>query len=352
MKILITGGAGFIGANLALFFKKQGYDVTALDNLARRGSETNLEEFKKAGIKFVHGDIRNTEDFYHLKADVILECSAQPSAIDGYNNPKYDISNNLYGAINVLEYARLNGAAVVLWSTNKVFSGDKINALPVVEKETRYEWACSSELLNTPGFDPHYGISDQFSVDGGQHSIYGMTKIQADLACQEYYDAFGVPTVVNRFSCLSGPLQWGKSAQGWVTWFAIAAEFGLPIDFIGWKGKQVRDVLFIEDICSLVHKELLCIDSVKGQVFNAGGGLVANVSLIEAVTLVEKLTGKRISTRIIDNPRKADHCVYISDTRKAEKMLGWKPAVTMERGYEDIVRWVVDNRDVLKSLYL
>jgi CDP-paratose 2-epimerase len=326
--------------------------VTALDNLARRGSETNIEPFKKEGITFVHGDIRNPEDFYHLKADIILECSAQPSAIDGYNNPKYDISNNLYGAINVLEYARLNGCGVCLWSTNKSYSGDKINAILRVEKDTRYEWSDSAALLDIAGFDPRYGFSDEFSVDGGKHSVYGLTKIQADLACQEYYDAFGVNTVVSRFSCLAGPRQWGKCAQGWVAWFALAAEFGLPVDFIGWKGKQVRDVLFIDDICDWVLKIIQNIDNIGGQVFNIGGGMTTNISLIEAVTLVEKLTGKKITTRVLEEPRKADHCIYISDTRKAKRMLSWQPEISMEQGYEDIIRWVKDNRDILKKLYL
>jgi CDP-paratose 2-epimerase len=202
------------------------------------------------------------------------------------------------------------------------------------------------------GCDSIYGISENFSVDGGQHSIYGMTKIQADIACQEYHDAFGVPTVVNRFSCLAGPLQWGKCAQGWVAWFAIAAELGFPIDFIGWKGKQVRDVLFIEDICSLISAELENIDHIGGQVFNAGGGMGCNVSLREAVVLVERLTGKKIETRYIENPRKADHCVYITDTRKAGSVLGWTQKTGLEEGYEQIIRWVSDNKNKLRGLYL
>ena len=291
MKILITGGAGFVGANLSFHMKQQGHDVTVLDNLARRGSENNIPEFKEKGIRFIHGDIRNPEDFYHLKTDVILECSAQPSAIDGYGNPKYDITNNLYGAINVLEYCRINGSALIMWSTNKTYCGSKINALPRIEKDTRYSWDINADM--SPGFDPFYGISNDFPVDGGDHSIYGMTKIQADIACQEYCDAFNVPTVVNRFSCLAGERQWGKCAQGWVAWFAIAGVFDLPLEFIGWKGKQVRDVLFIEDICSLIDLEIANVNKIKGKVFNVGGGSCNALSLIEAVDLVSKLLGNK-----------------------------------------------------------
>lgn len=349
MKILITGGAGFVGANLSFYLKKQGHDVIAFDNLARRGSEINLPDFKKEGITFVHGDVRNTEDFYHLKADMILECSAQPSATDGYNNPKYDITNNLYGVVNVLEYCRLNGSALILWSTNKTYCGSKINALPHTEKETRYEWTDNPGIV---GFDPKFGIADNFSVDGGDHSIYGMTKIQADIACQEYYDAFKVPTVVNRWSCLAGERQFGKCAQGWVAWFAIAAAFGLPLEFIGWKGKQVRDVLFVEDICRLIDLEINNIDKVKGQVFNVGGGFKNTLSLIEAVDLIEDLTHKRPKITVTENARKADHVIYISDTRKIKETLGWEPTIDTTVGYERIIDWVIKNETALRSLYL
>jgi CDP-paratose 2-epimerase len=350
MKILITGGAGFVGANLSFYFKEQGHDVIALDNLARRGVENNLPEFKKKGITFIHGDIRNPEDFYHLKADIILECSAQPSAIDGYNNPKYDITNNLYGVINVLEYCRTHGTAMIQWSTNKCYDGNKVNALPHIEKDTRYEWL--PRFSTTAGFDPLYGISSDFSVDGGSHSIYGMTKIQSDLACQEYCDAFNVPTIVNRFSCLAGPRQMGKCAQGWVAWFAIASIFNLPLEFIGWKGKQVRDILFIDDICSLVDAEIKCIDSIKGQVFNIGGGMSSTLSLIEAVDLVSQITGNKPPIAIKETPRKADHVIYISDIRKIKAAVGWEPKVNIKDGYEKIVKWVYDNKTILQNLYL
>jgi CDP-paratose 2-epimerase len=350
MKILVTGGAGFVGCNLSLYFKEKGYEVTALDNLARRGSELNLEEFKEKGINFVHGDIRCKEDLDNLgKFDAICECSAQPSAIDGYNNPYYDFSNNTLGLINVLEYARKNDSIVIFWSTNKVYSGDRINDFLMFESSTRYQW---SQQNSAPGWDAHYGFSNEFTIDGGQHSIYGMSKVMSDLACQEYFDAFGVRTVVNRFSCLAGPRQWGKSAQGWVAWWAIAAELDLPLVYIGWKGKQVRDALFVDDICKLVEAEIVNVDKVAGDVFNIGGGKDITLSLIEATNLMEREFKKKLQISILDNPRKADHCIYISDIRKIQDRIGWEPKVGVEEGYSQIIKWVKDNKDMLRKLYV
>ncbi|HIE53119.1 MAG TPA: NAD-dependent epimerase/dehydratase family protein [Armatimonadetes bacterium] len=211
MKVLITGGAGFIGAQLAFYLRERGHEVIVLDNLVRRGSELNLPLFKRWGIPFYHGDVRNAEDFVALPRDieVICETCAQPSAIAGYDNPIFDITNNTLGLMHTLEFARECGAAVIFWSTNKVYSGDRVNAFPRREAETRWVW--DQEAIQRqygdhlpPGFDPRYGFSEEFSIDGGQHSIYGLSKVMADLACQEYYDAFGVKTVVNRFSCLAG----------------------------------------------------------------------------------------------------------------------------------------------------
>ncbi|MDP8223562.1 MAG: NAD-dependent epimerase/dehydratase family protein [Candidatus Lernaella stagnicola] len=351
MKMLITGGCGFVGANLARHFLELGYEVTVLDNLVRRGSEFNVPDLLSLGARFVHGDVRNAEDLNALpKFDVICETSAQPSAIDGYANPVFDLNNNTFGLVNVLEKARRDEAILIFWSTNKVYSGDRVNAIPVAEEPTRWVWDKAAGYA-ARGFSYEHGISQDFDVDGGQHSIYGVSKICGDLICQEWFDAFGVRTVVNRFSCLAGPGQFGKSAQGWVAWWVIAHHFGLPLVYIGWNGKQVRDSLFTPDINRLVELEIEKIDACAGQVFNVGGGSEITLSLREMTAWCETTMGKSVPVEILPNPRKADHVVYISDTRRALEVLGWKPTTDLETGLGQIVEWVEAQHDRLASLY-
>jgi CDP-paratose 2-epimerase len=356
MKILITGGAGFVGANLAFYLKERGHDVIAMDNLVRRGSEFNLPALKERGITFIHGDVRCPEDFEQLpRVDFICECSAQPSATEGYKNPMFDITNNTVGLLNVLEFARKNGSAVIYWSTNKVYSGDIVNSIPLKEFDKRWNWDLTAGYhtdYKTPvGFTYGYGFSNELTIDGGQHSIYGLSKVMGDLMCQEYFDAFGVKTVINRFSCLYGPRQWGKCEQGWVTWFAIAYRFNLPLTLFGWNGKQVRDALYISDICNLVDMEMKNIDNVAGQAFNIGGGGDKSISLLEACDMLAELTGNTTEVTIVPNVRKADHCVYISDIRKIKKYIGWEPIVGIKQGYVKILKWIEDNKDMLEKLY-
>lgn len=359
MKVLITGGAGFVGANLAYYLSERGHQVTVMDNLVRRGSELNLPQLKQRGVSFVHGDVRNAEDFHALPRglDVVLECCAQPSAIDGYANPLFDINNNTIGLLNTLEHARRNDAGLIFWSTNKTYAGEHINKFPKLDLGDRWVWDADAiraeygERLPA-GFDPVHGFSAEFTVDGHDHSIYGLSKIMADLACQEWYDAFGVPTVVNRFSCLAGEGQFGKSAQGWVAWWAIAFHFGLGLKYIGWDGKQVRDALFIEDICRLIETEMGQLGTLGGSVFNVGGGKDITLSLREATALMEQRYQRTVPVDIIDDPRKADHCIYISDIRPVTAATGWVPRVSVEEGYDRIIRWVHDHQDELARLYL
>lgn len=350
-KVLITGGAGFVGANLAVFLSNNGYEVIVMDNLVRRGGEFNLEHFKQNKVKFVHGDVRCPEDFVQLpKVDYICECSAQPSAVDGYNNPVFDITNNTVGLMNVLEFARKCDASVIYWSTNKVYSANVANSIPLIEQDKRWIWGEPTKPLI--GFDKDNGFSSDLTIDGGQHSVYGLSKVMGDLMCQEYYDAFGVKTVSNRFSCLYGSRQWGKCEQGWVTWFAIAYHFKLPLQFFGWNGKQVRDALHIKDICSLVLSEMENIDKIAGQSFNIGGGKDNTVSLMEACDLLESMTGNKVPIEYINNIRKADHCIYISDIRKIKEAINWEPKVGVIEGYQEVLEWVRDNETMLKKLYV
>jgi len=334
-KVLITGGAGFVGANLALYLSESGYEVTALDNLVRRGSEYNIERLKNNGVTFIHGDIRNKEDLVGIRADVVLECAAQPSAIDGYNNPRYDFTNNTFAVMNLLEFCREQGAGLIFWSTNKVYPLSSIMKGRIIEMQDRL---VSDHLIdeNTP-------------LDGGDRSLYGCSKVMADLMIQEWADAFDIPAVINRFSCLAGPWQWGKSEQGWVSWWIIAHRLGLPLQYIGFRGKQVRDVLFIPDLCRLIERQIETI-TPGAKVYNVGGSHYSSMSLVECTQIAQKITDNVVPISYTLEARRADFPVYISDTTKLERELGWYPKVFIEEGMEQIDRWVVDNIDLLAQL--
>lgn len=351
MRILIAGGCGFVGSGLALYLQERGHRITVVDNLVRSGSELHLAELQRAKIAFQHSDLRNSEDLKEWPEDteMVLACAAQPSVVTGYSNPRFDIHNNTLGTLNLLDWARANLAGVIFWSSNKVYSGDRVNALPRKELETRWQW--TADPTHTQGFDPAHGIAESFSLDGGNKSLYGLSKAMADLACQEYADAFGLPVLINRFSALAGPGQLGKSEQGWVTWFTLAFHLGLPLEIYGWNGRQVRDVLFLSDLCRLVELELKELPRLSGEVYNVGGGPENSISLLEATVLLRKLTDYQPPISILDETRCSDHCIYISDSRKAQQVFGWRPEVNLEQGFSQTLDWVITNERPLRALY-
>ncbi|RLI76572.1 nucleoside-diphosphate sugar epimerase, partial [Archaeoglobales archaeon] len=247
MRILVTGGAGFIGSHVAEYFSEKGYEVIALDNLKRGeilGKNISLEhniEFLNglSNVSFVKGDIR---DFSLLKnlckdVDVIIHAAAQVAVTTSLKNPREDFEINAIGTFNVLEAARLSGTAVVYCSTNKVY-GDNVNKIPVVEKNKRYEFA-----------DDKYkhGVPENFPIDLCEHTPYGCSKLAGDIYVQEYGHVYGLETGVFRMSCIYGERQFGVEDQGWVAWFAIATLLNKPITIYG-DGKQVRDVLYVKDL--------------------------------------------------------------------------------------------------------
>lgn len=346
MKVLIPGGCGFVGSNLAIHLSKK-HRITVLDNLVRRGSELNIPKLKDYGVEFIHGDIRNKEDLPNNGFDIVLHTAAQPAACTGYSNPEFDITNNYIGLLNILEKVRKDGSKMIFWSTNKVYSGAGINKLKIKEGKTRYY----SNYQRFGNEEKYRMINEEFSVDGGDHSIYGVSKLCADLTCQEWAKSFDMPIIINRFSCLAGPGQFGKTEQGWVSWFVIAALFDLPVTLYGFKGKQVRDVLFIPDILNLIDIQMSNIDSYKGEVFNIGGGKFCNTSLLECIELIETITQKRINWFYDKQHRKSDQCVYISDISKAKEQLKWEPTINMEYGIIEIIDWVNKNEKELRQLY-
>ena len=358
MHILITGGAGFVGSELAVQLSEKHHRVVVMDNLVRRGSETNLEKLARHGITFVHGDVRNPEDFENLPEGIEFVCdtSAQPSVVSGYTNPVFDITNNSLGVIHVLEFARRHRCPLIFFSTNRVYVVDRLLELPRREATTRIEWDLEAWKQIPPesrprGFDPLHGVSEEFAIDGGQRSIYGLSKLIADAACQEYAHAFDMPIVVNRFGVISGTGQFAKVDQGWVVWWAMAHYFKLPLKYIGWNGKQVRDILFLEDVCALVELQMSQMQRFRGDIFNLGGGAANSLSLREGTQLLEKKLGHGTSISTEDTLRKGDLPIYFTDNRKAIQQLNWQPKVTIDQGFDRILKWIGANEADLRSRY-
>ena len=358
MHILITGGAGFVGSELAVRMSEKNHRVVVMDNLVRRGSESNLDRLAHHGVRFVHGDVRNPEDFANLPNGIEFVCdtSAQPSVVSGYKNPVFDITNNSLGVVRVLEFARQHRCPLIFFSTSRVYVVDRLLELPRREATTRIEW--DAEAWNgipvesrARGFDPVYGVSEEFATDGGQRSIYGLSKLIADASCQEYAHAFDMPIVVNRFGVIAGTGQFAKLDQGWVVWWAIAHYFKLPLKYIGWYGKQVRDILFLEDVCALVELQMQRIDRFRGDVFNLGGGAANSLSLLEATQLLQRKLGYATAITTEDAIRKADLPIYFTDNRKAAKALDWQPTVTIDEGFERILAWIRSNEMTLRRRY-
>ena len=252
-RILITGGAGFIGSTVSEYLLNLGYQVVVFDSFIRRGVEYNIGRLKKAEI--IRGDVRFDYDLEKVgKIDGIIHAAANPGIRWSILMPRFDFDSNASGTLNVLEFARkLGGVPVIYCSTNKVYDGEKINSIPIKELETRYEYDSSKYK---------YGIPPDFPVDGGDHSCYGVSKLAGDIYSQEYCHNMGVPTVINRMSCIAGAWQLGVEDQGWVAWFVLAAITGKTINIYG-NGKQVRDILDAEDLAKLFEMQLREIDKHK-----------------------------------------------------------------------------------------
>jgi CDP-paratose 2-epimerase len=338
--VLITGGAGFIGSNLAISLKRKypKLKVYVLDNLKRRGSELNLSRLKENGIKFIHADIRNAEDLtLGFDVDLILECSAEPSVIAGFDNPLYTINTNLVGTLNCLEFCRKHKADIIFLSTSRVFSYGAINNIKKIEKPTRFEWLSNQDIL---GWSPD-GISEDFTTQGPK-TLYGTTKLASELLLEEYIANYGIKGVINRCGVIAGPWQFGKVDQGIFTYWMLAHYTKKPIKYIGFggKGKQVRDLLHVDDLFSLIDIQIHKLSKISGSVYNVGGGRQVSLSLLEATQFCQEITGNKIKIGADLKMRLGDICIYLSDTSKVEKELGWRPRKGAQVILKDIYNWM------------
>ena len=337
MTILITGGAGFIGCNLAAALLRSGERVTIVDNLSRPRTEQNLAWLQGQfadRLRFERADIRDQaamsalvpghEAVFHLAGQVAVTTSVQ--------NPREDFEINALGTLNILEAARLASAppAIFYASTNKVYGG--MEEVRIVEQATRYAYA-----------DFPNGIPETQLLDF--HSPYGCSKGTGDQYVRDYARIYGLKTVVFRQSSIYGPRQFGVEDQGWAAHLVIAAVMGRPISIYG-DGKQVRDMLYIDDLVAAYLSALDQIETVSGRIYNIGGGPQNTISIwAEFGPLLERLIDKRLEVRY-GEWRPGDQPVYISDIGKVERELNWKPAVAFEEGAERLVRWVEANREL------
>jgi CDP-paratose 2-epimerase len=335
---LVTGGAGFIGSNYVNRLLKRGEKVTVYDNLSRAGSKMNLrwliEQHGEKSFDLVVGDVRDAGQLVLAarKADVIVHLAAQVAVTTSVIQPREDFEINACGTFNVMEAARLNDRhpTVIYSSTNKVYGG--MEEVKTVEKASRYEYA-----------DYPKGIPETLSLDF--HSPYGCSKGTGDQYVRDYARIYDIPSVVLRQSCIYGPRQFGVEDQGWVAWFIIAAVTGRPITIYG-DGKQVRDILFVEDLINAYDAAIQNIDKVGGKVYNVGGGASNTIAIwTEFAPLLEKLVGHPLKVNHGDW-RPGDQEVYISDIDKAHRELNWAPKVGVEEGITRLFQWVVENKQL------
>ena len=335
--VVIFGGAGFIGCNLARSFLADGATVRIVDNLSRAGVEQNLSWLRDddgARLQFVRADVRDLDGFRETVADAsaVFNFAAQTAVTTSLDDPLDDFSVNALGTLNVLEAVRRTGRRipVIFSSTNKVYGG--LEDLRMVELEDRY--APADPVIRA------HGVSEERKLDFC--TPYGCSKGVADQYVLDYAKSYDLPTAVLRMSCIYGPRQFGTEDQGWVAHFLIRALEGRPITIYG-NGKQVRDILFVDDAVAAYRKVLANIKAVSGRAFNLGGGTGNAVSLKTVLDEIAALTGDRLPLSYGDW-RKGDQYYFVADTRVLQSELGWRAEVGWRDGLRRLCAWLEDNR--------
>lgn len=340
MHILIIGGAGFIGSNAAKYYIEKGDTVTILDNFSRRGSLKNIDWLKSVygkSFKVITADIRYDQSILNKavkKTDRILHLAAQVAVTTSVKNPREDFEINAQGTFNILEAVRKadNNPTIIYSSTNKVYGG--LEDLKVKETKTRYEFV---DLPN--------GVTEERGIDF--HSPYGCSKGAADQYVRDYHRIYGLNTIVFRQSCIYGPRQFGVEDQGWVAWFIIALIKKKQITIYG-NGKQVRDLLFVDDLVNAYDLAFEKNRKTKGQIYNIGGGIDNTISVwYEFKPLLEQLFNRKIEVRK-DEWRPGDQPIFVADISKARKEFGWRPKTSVEEGIEKLYSWVSENKSLFR----
>ncbi|MFQ3675354.1 MAG: NAD-dependent epimerase/dehydratase family protein [Endomicrobiia bacterium] len=342
MKVLVTGGCGFVGSNVCEYYIKKGAKVIAYDNMtkhellrtgynAEKIRDYNVNYLKNLGCYVVKSDVRNKEVLfeYASECDFIIHTAAQPAVTISIEDPNMDFTTNVLGTFNVLEAARQFNIPVISCATIHVY-GNKIN-LELKEEKTRY--------IRTPS-----GIDEEYPLLGGIITPLHASKASADIYVRMYIETYKIKAASFRLTGLYGPKQFGGEDHGWVANFCIRAVLGLPITIYG-SGKQVRDILYISDL--LAAFDAFYKNQIPG-IYNIGGGEMSMISLVDCVSLIEKIFDKKVDIKF-EPERFADLKYFVCNINKAVKNISWKPVVTPEVGVKNLISWVKDNIELFKA---
>ena len=340
LKILITGCAGFIGCHLSRYFLDRQAQIVGIDNLSRTGSRANLEWLQtqsNGNFDFYCQDICSFNDIVntfkrHAPFDLIIHEAAQVAVTTSTKDPRNDFKINALGTFNLLEATRLYSPEAFFQyaSTNKVYG--KMDSVPVVRRNGRYEYR-----------DLSAGISEEFPLDF--HSPYGCSKGCADQYVRDYHRMFGLKTAVLRQSCIYGTRQFGIEDQGWVAWFSIASFLNKKITIYG-DGRQIRDILWVDDLVDAYFKIFENSHKTAGEIFNIGGGPENILSILELVALLKK-RGLLVTDPCMAAWRPGDQKVFVSDIQKVRQLAGWRPTTSVEEGLGRLSAWVANHKKIL-----
>ncbi len=340
MKILITGGCGFVGSNLCLFLKQKKYKITSLDNLSRKGSKYNLSLLKKKKIRNLKIDIQNFKRISKLpKFDLIIDCCAEAAVEISKNQIDKVINTNLIGTVNVLKKVKKDKSKIIFLSSSRINPIDEINK--VLNKKV-----LNKKILLNRSFNENSSIF-------GPKTIYGVTKLASEMFIEEFSYAFKIKYIINRCAVISGPLQFGKQDQGFVSLWIWSHLMKKKLSYIGYNGlgNQVRDILHIHDLCELVDLQIKKINSINNTLFTVGGSKKNSISLKELTKVCEKISGNRLNISKIKKTSIYDIPYFVTDNSKVTKTYNWKPKRNVFKTVLDTYNWLKKDKSNLIKFF-
>ena len=340
MKILVTGGCGFVGTNICLYLNSKGHKINSLDNLSRKGSKYNLNILKKKQIKNYNIEISNYKKFNSLpKFDLIIDCCAEAAVEISKSMIDKVINTNLIGTINILKKAKKDSSKILFLSSSRIYPINLINK--IVNKKILNK---NLKIKNT--------IDENFSIIGPK-TIYGTTKLSSEMFIEEFSYAFKIKFIINRCGVISGPLQFGKQDQGFVSLWIWKHITKKKLNYIGYGGygNQIRDVLHVNDLCELINLQIKNFNKINNQIFTVGGSKKSNTSLKNLTKLCEKITGNKISFGKITKTSIYDIPYFVTENKKITKYYKWKPKKNIYNVVEDTYDWLSKNKNQIEKYF-